>query len=165
MTLITATTARTQINANIETVFAQTVPIDLSIIFKRYSLIPAVLRTNPPAGKDWDTVGLKRQLFLADGNTAWEMLTKVDPPCCFSYKVFAVSNFIGKLAEYATGEWHFKAHGSSTSVEWTYSFMAKNAVARLPLLFIVRTFFHGYMKQALRLLKDHIEQGYEHVAP
>lgn len=158
MNLTASTTVKIKINADTKTVFAQTVPIDLSIIFKRYGPIPAVVKTVPAAGAAWDKSGLVRQVFLADGNTARETLTKVDAPLFFSYKVFDFTNFINIFAEYAAGEWHFQTNDSATSVRWTYTFTARNALARLPLLFIIKTFFRGYMKQAMKLLKEHIEK-------
>jgi hypothetical protein len=158
---LASTTLHTVINANIEEVFSLTLPIDLTVIFKRYLLIPAVVKTVPPAGNRWNRAGLERKVFLADGNTAREILTDVEPPNFFSYKVFDVSNFIGNFAEYAIGEWHFEKLNSSTIVSWTYSFKAKNNIAWYPLFFIVRTFFRGYMKQALFSLKNYIEEKVE----
>lgn len=158
MNLDASTTVEIKIDADIEKVFAETIPVDLSIIFKRYGLIPAVVKTVPAAGAAWETPGLARHVFLADGNTARETLLKVEAPRFFSYKVFDFSNFLGRLTEFATGEWHFQADGTSTFVSWKYTFTPHNELSLLPLNFIVKTFFRGYMKQAMRLLKKYLEE-------
>lgn len=155
---LATTTLHTVINTNIEDVFSLTLPIDLSVIFKKFFLIPAVVETIPAAGSPWNYVGLERKVFLADGNTAYEILTEVQSPNFFSYKVFNFSNFIGNFADYAVGEWRFEKSNSTTTVFWTYSFKAKNNFSWFPLFFIVKTFFRGYMKQGLFLLKKHIEE-------
>jgi len=39
-----STTVQNRIAASVENVFDQTLPVDLSVIFKRYGLMPAVIK-------------------------------------------------------------------------------------------------------------------------
>jgi len=114
-----------------------------------YGPLPAVIRTSENTGP-WDKPGSARVVHLADGSSAREQLTRYSSPDDFAYRVWDFGNPVVKtLATEARGEWRFKPVGDSTLVEWTYTFVAKNAAAALPLSGITQLLWRGYMDVCL----------------
>lgn len=114
-----------------------------------YGPLPAVTRTSKNTGP-WDKPGSARVVHLADGTSAREQVTRYSSPNDFAYRVWDFGNPVVKtLATEARGEWRFTPTGDSTQVEWTYTFVAKNAAAALPLSGITQLLWRGYMDVCL----------------
>jgi hypothetical protein len=114
-----------------------------------YGPLPAVTRTSENTGP-WDKPGSARVVHLADGTSAREQVTRYSSPKDFAYRVWDFGNPVVKtLATEARGEWRFTPTGDSTQVEWTYTFVAKNAAAALPLSGITQLLWRGYMDVCL----------------
>ncbi|MBC7989737.1 MAG: SRPBCC family protein [Luteimonas sp.] len=114
-----------------------------------YLVLPAVVRTSGNTGP-WDVPGSARVVHLADGTTAREQVTEFSPPDRFAYKVWDFGNpILKRLASEARGEWTFVAAPGGTRVTWTYTFIAKNGVAAIPLSGIAQVLWRGYMDVCL----------------
>jgi hypothetical protein len=133
-----------------ESVFAFIAAEDvLPKVLTGYGPLPAVLRTSGRTGP-WDQVGSARVVHLADGGTAREQVTLLDAPRRFAYRVWDISNpIVGALATEARGDWTVVATAQGTKVTWTYTFVAKNAIAAAPLSAIAQVLWRGYMDVCL----------------
>ncbi len=133
-----------------EAVFAFIAAEDvLPKVLTGYGPLPGVVRTSGHTGP-WDQIGSARVVHLADGGTAREQVTLLESPRRFAYRVRDISNPIVKtLAVEARGDWTFVAVGQSTQVNWTYTFVAKNAVTAVPLWLVARVLWRGYMDVCL----------------
>jgi hypothetical protein len=97
-------------------------PIDLSSIFDRWLFIPGVTGVEDQSGP-WDEPGQTRTVLLSDGTSAPEILTQVDRPTGFAYRVGPFPKPLGLLAENANGEWTFtEDENGQTEIDWTYRF-------------------------------------------
>src|SRR5687768_4280839 len=70
--------------------FDYIVPVELSLIFHPYLLLPGVIRTDET--ERWFTPGLSRTVHFTDGSKANERLLTVEPPRSFTYEI---SEFTG----------------------------------------------------------------------
>lgn len=117
-------------------------------ILTGYGLVPGVASTSDISGP-WDRPGSHRIVHLADGSTVNEGLTHHDRPSYFAYRVSNPSFALKHLMFEARGQFWFERDNGGTRVRWTYTFRAKNLVARLPLALFVRTQWKGYMDVCL----------------
>jgi Polyketide cyclase / dehydrase and lipid transport len=133
-----------------EAVFAFIVAEDvLPKVLTGYGPLPAVVRTSDHTGQ-WDQIGSARVVHLADGGTAQEQVTLLEAPRRFAYRVWNISHpIVGALATEARGDWTFVEAAQGTQVTWTYTFVAKNAVAAVPLSAIAQVLWRGYMDVCL----------------
>jgi Polyketide cyclase / dehydrase and lipid transport len=143
-----------------EAVFAFIAAEDvLPKVLTGYGPLPAVVRTSDHTGP-WDQVGSARVVHLADGGTAREQVTLLEAPRRFAYRVWDISNpIISALTTEARGDWTFVAVAQGTQVTWTYTFVAKNAIAAVPLSAIAQVLWRGYMdvclENSVRLMTPH----------
>lgn len=154
-----STTVNTEVNSQLETTFAYIVPIDLSSIFIGYGPLPAVVSSENQVGA-WDEVGQTRTVHLSDGSQAKELLTGYEYPIYFSYTVHDFTGSLRFLAKSAHGEWWFETQPDTQKVKikWRYEFQPKSKLSKPALWLINRFFWQGYMKQALELSKQQVEQ-------
>ncbi|WOH50126.1 SRPBCC family protein [Bradyrhizobium sp. sBnM-33] len=117
-------------------------------ILTGYGLVPAVAFTSDVSGP-WDQVGSHRIVHLADGSTAEESVTHYDHASYFAYRVSNPSFSLKHLMVDARGQFWFMEEKGGTRVKWTYSFAAKNRLARIPLALFVKTQWSGYMRTCL----------------
>ena len=123
-----------------------------------YGPLPAVVGTSDNTGP-WDRPGSARRIQLADGTTVREQVTDHDGPRFFAYRVWEFGNpIVRTLANEARGEWTFAAAPGGTQVTWTYTFIAKNSLAAVPLSGIAQWLWRGYMDvcldNAVRIMRD-----------
>jgi hypothetical protein len=85
--------------------------------------LPAVDHTESLNDRPFGQVGSARQVWLADGNHAFEEIVESRPAEYLKYQVWGWSHPLAKPLEYATGEFWFTAHEQTTAVRWQYSFM------------------------------------------
>jgi hypothetical protein len=101
--------------------FMIVVPIDLSLVFRRWGPFPGVRGARNQTGA-WDHPGASRNPELTDGSTATEVLTEYDPTRSFAYELTGFTNVLGRLVEGVRGEWTFSPDGPGTLIRWTYEF-------------------------------------------
>ncbi|MET7996919.1 SRPBCC family protein [Amycolatopsis sp. NPDC005232] len=129
------------------TAFAVVVPIDLSVVFRRWGPFPGVRGVRNQTGP-WDRVGASRNPDLTDGSTATEALTEYEPGHSFAYELTGFTNSVGRLVSGVRGEWTFTPDGDGTVIRWTYEFKprpARHALIGLGLAPLWRR----YMRSAL----------------
>ena len=152
-----AVTRQAVVSSGIEKVFefvaAENV---LPKILTGYGLVPGVASTSDVSGP-WDRPGSHRIVHLADGSTVDEGLTDYDRPSYFAYRVSNPSFALKYLMTKASGQFWFERIDGGTKVTWTYTFKAKNRLARLPLAFFVKTQWRGYMDVCLANIIDHFK--------
>jgi hypothetical protein len=143
------------------TAFDRVVPIDLTSIFRGYSLLPAVISIQAQTG-DWDAIGQTRTVHLSDGSHAKEWLTDYQEPNYFAYVVSDFSGALGLLIASATGEWWFDRCDDSserTLIRWSYTFIPKSWFA-VPILWSVNKFlWFGYMRSVMSNVKFQLDPG------
>jgi Polyketide cyclase / dehydrase and lipid transport len=130
----------------------------LTKVLKQYGPIPAVAHTKVLSGP-WGRPGANRTIFFEDGSTLHEEITDFRRPGYFAYRISQFEgNTLAHLAASATGCWTFEKVGENASdqthIEWIYSFEPKSWLARPVLSVFAHTFYHGFMRQALRLTRD-----------
>jgi hypothetical protein len=128
----------------------------LSKILTGYGLVPGVAFTSDISGP-WDQPGSHRIVHLADGSTLSEGLTNYDRPSYFAYRVSNPSFSLKHLMTEARGQFWFEARDGGTKVKWTYTFHAKNRLAKLPLTLFVKSQWKGYMDVCLANIIKHFE--------
>jgi hypothetical protein len=111
-------------------------------ILTGYGLLPGVAGTSDISGP-WDQPGSHRLVHLADGSTVHEGLTDYDRPSYFAYRVSDPSFALKHLMTEARGQFWFEAVDGGTKVKWTYTFQARNRLAKIPLTPFVKTQWKG----------------------
>jgi hypothetical protein len=117
-------------------------------ILTGYGMVPGVASTSDISGP-WDRPGSHRIVHLADGSTARERVTHHDRPAYFACRVSDPSFALKHLMTEARGEFWFTSANGGTQVKWTYSFGARNWLAKIPLTLFVKTQWKGYMDVCL----------------
>jgi hypothetical protein len=146
------------INAPIEIAFNYIVPVDLTHIFKRYKIFPAVINTS--IKDDWIKPGLKRTVFFEDGTTAEEKLLTVVPNSSFSYEIVNFTSKLRFLVKKIEGDWLFTDLGNGqTKIDWIYKTIPKNFITRLVINGFIINDLNGLLYNALIIQKDDLESG------
>jgi len=141
---------------SIETVFDFVAAEDvLPKILTGYGLVPGVASTSGISGP-WDQPGSHRIVHLANGSTVNEGLTDYNRPSFFAYRVSKPSFALKHLMREARGQFWFMPSDGGTLVKWTYTFQAKNRLAKLPLSLFVKTQWNGYMAVCLNNVVKHL---------
>ncbi|MDQ5840971.1 MAG: SRPBCC family protein [Chloroflexota bacterium] len=132
------------------------VPIDLSLVFKKWGPIPGVLGASNQTGA-WDSAGQSRNPDLTDGSTATERLTEYTPGHSFAYEVTDFTGPMRHVVAGVRGEWTFTPDGDGTMIRWTYEF--KSIPRRfLPLRWGLIPLWRRYMRRGLGGTADAAEQ-------
>ena len=153
------TTVTAVVHAPIQKVLDYTVAEDvLPKVLKRYGPVPAISGTEVLHGP-WGRVGADRTVKIDGGGTLHEQITHFEAPGYFAYRIdqFAGTPLKG-FAKGAVGSWEFTdLGGGDTRVEWTYSFEPTSALTTPIAGAFASTFYRGFMKQALQLIKEGVE--------
>jgi hypothetical protein len=110
--------------------FAVIAPIDLSLIFTGWGLLPGVRGVRDQTGA-WDAPGRSRYVDLVDGSSATERLTEYTRPHSFAYELTEFTGVLGRLVTRVRGEWTFTPDGARSLIRWTYSFFPRPGRALL----------------------------------
>lgn len=113
-----------------------------------YGPVPAVIGTADRTGP-WDVPGSRRTVRLADGGSAQEQVTHYRAGQYFAYRVSDFTNPLRFLVSHARGEWTFEPAPGGTRVCWTYTFVASNRLATVPLAAVAQLLWRGYMDVCL----------------
>lgn len=134
--------------------FDITLPIPLTEIFsRRYGLLPPVRQIRDQHGA-WGQVGQSRTVVTADGGTMRELLTGVDAPHSFSYRVDGITGPLRPLVDNIDGRWEFTPYGTGTKVTWGWTLHATTLGA--PTMPLVVRMWRGYARQALEQLSEQL---------
>jgi Polyketide cyclase / dehydrase and lipid transport len=152
---VIATVTREQSRAipiDVERAFDETLPMPLTAIFsRRYGLLPPVKEVRGQDGI-WDQVGQTRTVVTTDGGTMCELLTHVEPPHAFSYRLSDISGPMRPLVDAIDGRWEFSAQGTGTMITWRWTLHPKGlGTLVMPLITLM---WRGYARQALELLSE-----------
>jgi hypothetical protein len=134
--------------------FELTLPMPLTAVFsRRYGLLPPVKEVGGHEGV-WGQVGETRTVVTTDGGTMRELLTEVDAPHSFSYRLDEISGPISPLVKSIDGHWEFTPYGTGTLITWRWTLHPKGlgtGVLR-PIVWMWR----GYARQALETLSEQL---------
>jgi hypothetical protein len=136
--------------------FERIMPIDLTLIFKGWGPLPAVvgIDNQPPC---WDRAGLSRNPRFSDGGTADEKLSECDPPHSFAYEISGFTNSLGWMVDRIRGEWTMTPDGNGTLVRWTYSFYPLPG-RRFLIRTVLAPLWRRYAEQVLAAAIDIVER-------
>ena len=123
-------------------------------ILTGYGLVPAVAFTSDVTGP-WDQPGSDRTVHLADGSTVSEGVTHYQRASYFAYRVSNPSFSLKHLMVEARGQFWFEERDGGVQVKWTYTFIAKNRLAKLPLMLFVGTQWKGFMAVCMDNIGKH----------
>ena len=148
-----------QINLPRQKLFELFFTLDLRDVMKGYAFLPSVVGVRDQTGK-WNIPGSARITMLSDGSTTFEEVTACEEPRLFSYRIRNFTNLFRHFVKEARGEWIFTEgnSASATSVKWAYTFSAKNLLAMVFLLPILKVFLKGYMRRTLNIIKEFAEK-------
>jgi hypothetical protein len=108
--------------------FDGTLPMPLTAIFsRRYGLLPPVKEVRGQDGV-WGQVGQTRTVVTTDGGTMRELLTEVDAPHSFSYRLSDITGPMRPLVDNIDGCWEFATHGTGTLITWRWTMHQKALV-------------------------------------
>ncbi|MEO1251239.1 MAG: SRPBCC family protein [Pseudomonadota bacterium] len=117
--------------------------------------LPGISATD---GGPWRRIGDRRHHVLTDESSVDEELTAHARDEAFAYRVTGFEGVFGRIVSKATAEWRFDWRGPElTQVEWTYSFSPRSEGGRVPLAIIAKLFWPGYLRAALRCVKEQAE--------
>jgi hypothetical protein len=134
--------------------FELALPISLTAICsRRYGLLPPVKEIQDQDGT-WGEVGQSRTVVTADGGTMRELLTDVDAPHSFSYRLSDISGPMRPLVSDIDGRWEFVPKGTGTLITWRWTLHPKRlgTAALRP----IASMWRGYARQVLELLSEQL---------
>ncbi|MFK4003359.1 SRPBCC family protein [Qipengyuania sp. NPDC077563] len=126
-------------------------------ILTGYGLLPGISHTSDITGP-WDQPGSRRTVHLLDGSHVQEGVTHYDRPQYFAYRVSDPSFALKHLMIEARGEFWFAEADHGTEVRWTYTFRARNRLAKVPLRLFVSTQWKGYMDVCMTNIIAHFAE-------
>lgn len=151
-----AVTQQIRVPGRIEDVFDFLVAEDvLPKILTGYGLLPGIVSTSQVSGP-WDQPGATRTVHLADGSTVREGVTHYQRARYFAYRIWQPSFALKYLMSGAVGQFWSEQQGGEVEVTWTYTFAAKNRIARLPLWLFVQAQWKGYMAVCMANIARHL---------
>jgi hypothetical protein len=138
----------------LERAFDLTLPMPLTAIFsRRYGLLPPVKEVRGQDGV-WGQVGQSRTVVTTDGGAMRELLTEVDVPHSFSYRLSEISGPMRPLVDVIDGRWEFATQGTGTLITWRWTLHPKSLGTGV--LRPVTRMWRGYARQALELLSEQL---------
>jgi hypothetical protein len=129
---------------------------DAVSIIKKHGVLPGVASV---AGQTaaWSAPGQQRLLTLTDGASVRETLTDFGA-ASYDYRVEDFTGPIAGLVAHARGRFEAAPEpGAAARITWRYEFTPSSAAAAPLLRFFVSALWPGYMRAALRRLKESIE--------
>ena len=150
-----AVTQQIHVPGRLENVFDFLVAEDvLPKILSGYGLLPGIVSTSHVSGP-WDQPGSTRMVHLADGSTVREGVTHYQRARYFAYCIWQPTFALKYLMSGAVGQFWFEQQGDEVEVAWTYTFAARNRIARLPLWLFVQAQWKGYMAVCMANIARH----------
>lgn len=133
--------------------YATVLTAPLTAIFaRRFAAIAPITGVTDQQG-EWGSPGQERTIVLGDGGRLREVLTSVDAPDSFGYRVTVTRGPNRFIIGEAAGRWTFAPAGTGTRVTWAWDITPANraAVALLP---VFARMWRGYARQALEEIEN-----------
>jgi hypothetical protein len=142
------------IPVSLQRAFEGTLPIPLTEIFaRRFALLPPIKEVRGQQGV-WGQPGQSRMVLTTDGGTMRELLTDVQAPHSFSYRLSDITGPLRPLVDSIDGRWEFALRGTGTEITWRWTLHPRGVGAViLPLL---KMMWRGYARQALEVLAEQL---------
>jgi hypothetical protein len=131
---------------------ALTIPL-AQLFRRRYLLLPPIKEVRGQAGV-WGQVGQSRTIVTTDGGTMREVLTDVEPPHSFGYRLSEITGPLRPLVDSVDGQWSFVPHGTGTLVTWRWVLQPTSVGAYV--MPPITSMWRGYARQALELLSEQL---------
>ncbi len=132
--------------------FRGTLPAPLPTLFsRRFGLLPPVREVRGQAGP-WGAVGQERTVVTTDGGTMREVLTDIEAPQAFGYRLSDITGPMRPLVDHVEGRWTFASAGTGTLVTWGWTMYPRGAGALV--LPVIAKMWRSYARQALEQLSD-----------
>lgn len=142
------------IPVEVQRAFDVALSIPLTVIFsRRYVLLPPVKEVRGQEG-DWGQVGQSRTIVTADGGTLRELLTDVDAPHSFSYRLSSITGPLRPLVDSIDGRWAFAPVGTGTEVTWRWVVHPTSMGG--PVMPVISSMWRGFARQALEDLSEQL---------
>jgi hypothetical protein len=142
------------IPVGLQQAFEGTLPLPLTTIFsRRFALLPPIKEVRDQHGA-WGQSGQSRMIITSDGGTMRELLTDVQPPRSFSYRLTDITGPLRPLVQSIDGRWEFAPKGTGTEITWRWTLHPRHAGAVI--LPLITMMWRGYARQALELLSEQL---------
>jgi hypothetical protein len=142
------------IPVGLQRAFEGTLPLPLTTIFsRRFALLPPIKEVRDQHGA-WGQSGQSRMIITSDGGTMRELLTDVQPPRSFSYRLTDITGPLRPLVQSIDGRWEFAPKGTGTEITWRWTLHPRHAGAVI--LPLITMMWRGYARQALELLSEQL---------
>jgi Polyketide cyclase / dehydrase and lipid transport len=142
------------IPVGLQQAFEGTLPLPLTTIFsRRFALLPPIKEVRDQHGA-WGQSGQSRMIITSDGGTMRELLTHVQPPHSFSYRLTDITGPLRPLVQSIDGRWEFAPKGTGTEITWRWTLHPRHAGAVI--LPLITMMWRGYARQALELLSEQL---------
>ncbi len=145
------------VNAPAHDVFSAAISIDARELIQKHGIMPGISDVD---GHDapWTALGDIRLQKMSDGSSVREELIALTPDETFGYHLTGFTGALAPLVKGARADWHFtQVSAAKTKIDWTYVFTPASLAAEPVLWFIVKLFWPGYLKAALRRVKEKAE--------
>src|ERR1017187_1131106 len=130
---------------------SRAIPIELQRAFD--VTLPPIKQVRGQDGV-WGQVGQLRTAVTTDGGAMRELLTEVDAPHSFSYRLSDISGPLRPLVDSIDGRWEFATQGTETLITWRWTLHPKGLGARL--MRLITLMWRGYARQALEVLSEQL---------
>lgn len=122
--------------------------VDLRQLFDKVGFIPRIKEVHQtPEG--WNKAGATRTVVLMDNSTAGEVLTTMEDPRTFAYRIHSFTSALRFLLREIRGEWIFQESRGNTEITWHYSLVSHNRFCKGLVGLFLRRDMEGYMTKAL----------------
>ena len=140
------------IPVDVQHAFDGTLAVALPTIFcRRYAVLPLIKEVRGQVG-DWGQIGQVRTVVTSDGGTMREVLTDIDAPHSFSYRLSDFTGPMRPLVDSIEGHWEFTSKGTGTLIVWRWTLHPRGVGAFFMPLIV--KMWRNYAKQSLEKLSE-----------
>jgi hypothetical protein len=145
------------INRPVKETFEHVINVDLTHIFPRVGSSPGIVSTT--ISDEWGEAGQERVNTSDDGSTNRETMLDVDPGRSFSYRTEGfTAPALKDLLDRIEGGWIFTDNGNgTTSIEWIYSLVPKDADAKGQIEENLMKRYQDRLESAMTIIKEDLE--------
>ena len=139
-------------------VFDLAISITPSEFIKPTLVLPGIQSTEGPSR--WTASGDLRRHVLTDGAAIEEELTAFAKDEYYAYRISGFEDPFARLVSGAYAKWRFDWQGpEQTEIEWRYAFEPQGRVSRPFLAAVAGLLWPGYLRAALKRLKERAENA------
>ena len=131
---------------------------ELDTVLRDAPFFPGVTRTTGTTGP-WNEPGSTRIVHLSDGSSSRETVTAAAAPDYFAYRLTEFSAALLRLLVHeARGQWWFTDSGNGTHAKWTYTGEARNFLAALILIPVLKILWNRSMQAGIERVRARAEK-------